>query len=373
MSELQDILAASATLPRGDASAVLATVMQVQGSTYRRPGARMLILGDGRSVGLISGGCVDTDLRERAAKVMASGEPSLVTYDSTSPQDIVMGLGIGCSGVMHTLLEPCDPWAEDSHLKFIADSLRGRAAAAVATVYEVTGKSGIRIGSRMMINRAGTWENQITDPDLSERISAACREALKSGASAAVQYPTATGSARVFIEHIAPPQSLLIFGAGAGAFPLARLAGELGWHVTVIDHRPAYATRESFPGAEAVILSEPGEIESHVTLLPGDATVIMTHNFNTDCLLLRSLLASPVRYVGLLGPRAKAEMLLDRLRHEGFDPTGEQLARLYAPVGLDIGAESPQEIALAIVAEIRMVLADRHGGSLRNRTTPIHQ
>jgi xanthine/CO dehydrogenase XdhC/CoxF family maturation factor len=329
----------------------------------------MIIASDGNTTGLISGGCVDADLRERAQAVIDSGIPSLVTYDSTSPQDIVMGLGIGCNGVMNTLLEPL---AGADHLEFIASAVRDRTPAVVATVFASSGSLRTQPAHRIMATGKDTV-GEIPDAELAQAILGECRAVLTTSVSHAGSYIVPAGSASVFFEAIRPPLALAVFGGGADAVPLARLAKELGWHVSIIDHRPAYAQPALFPEADRVVLAEPGQLAGRIPPDDIDVAVIMTHNFMTDAALLRELLPSAARYVGLLGPKNKSRMLLAKLRDEGFIASPQQCAKFYAPVGIDIGSETPQEIALAIVAEIQMVLAGRTGGSLRDRSQPIHQ
>ncbi len=371
MNELRQILESVSTLARLHIPSVLATVVDVQGSTYRRPGARMLMPDEGPAVGLISGGCVDTDLREHAADVIRTGMPRLVTYDSTSPADIVFGLGIGCNGIMKTLLERLDGPAD--YLKFIAESLDSRQRSVAATVFSGEGQSRNEVGARLMLGRNGPMTGNIRDAQLRALLERDAEKAMESGTSGVVRHELASGSANAFIEVIEPPLSLVIFGAGPDALPLAGIAGELGWHVTIVDRRPAYARKEFFPTADRVILADQQGAYPQIPLSPNDAAVIMTHNFEQDRQFLKLMLLSPVRYIGLLGPKHKAELLLRSLEEEGVTLTDEQHARLYGPVGLDIGAETPQEIALAIAGEIQMVLAGREGGPLRNRQRPIHR
>jgi xanthine/CO dehydrogenase XdhC/CoxF family maturation factor len=181
------------------------------------------------------------------------------------------------------------------------------------------------------------------------------------------------GEAEAFIEYIPSPFSLFVFGAGPDAAPLVRMAKELGWHVTVVDWRPAYVTRESFPSADELVLARPEETRDAFAVPRGAAAVIMTHNFDSDVALVRSLLASGALFVGLLGPRAKGDLLLERLAEEGIIPTEDDIARFHSPVGLDIGAETPEEIALAILAEIQATVRERPGTPLRQREGPIHR
>ena len=181
------------------------------------------------------------------------------------------------------------------------------------------------------------------------------------------------GEAHVFLEVIAPPLPLVIFGAGHDAVPLIRLAKEqMGWNVTLVDHRAAWATPQRFPWADSIIVCSPQEVARRVPLTPNAAALVMTHQFPCDVALIRELLPSPAGYIGLLGPRRRTERLLSELAGEGFVVTEEQRTRLHGPVGLDIGADSPEQIALSIVAEIQAVTAGRGGGQLREQSGAIH-
>jgi xanthine/CO dehydrogenase XdhC/CoxF family maturation factor len=223
-----------------------------------------------------------------------------------------------------------------------------------------------------MLHPDNTVTSEIGDSKLALAITEDAFAVLRNGRSNVKIYRLSAGSAEVLIEVIQPPTPLVIFGAGHDAVPVARLAKELGWHVSVVDSRPAYATPERFPLADVVILTRLEATLERVSIDSRTVAVVMTHNYLHDRKLLQTLLPSPLRYLGLLGPKSRAERLLQELRQEGFVPTNEQLCRLYSPVGIDIGADTPEEIALAIVAEIQAVIANRSGGLLRDRKGSIH-
>jgi xanthine/CO dehydrogenase XdhC/CoxF family maturation factor len=218
----------------------------------------------------------------------------------------------------------------------------------------------------------GTVKSDIEDTALLAQIREDAQKALDNNRSTVKVYPLPLGKAEVFIEVIQPPVPLMIFGAGHDAVPLVRLAQELGWYVTVVDSRQADATRERFPSADEVILSRPESIGDRIGLDNRTVAVVMTHNYLHDLEILKTLLLSPVRYLGILGPKSRTGKLLQDLQEQGITPTENQLQHLYSPVGLDIGADTPEEIALSIVAEIQGVLANHSGGSLRNKLGPIH-
>lgn len=302
--------------------AALATVCEVKGSAYRRPGARMLLVADGRSAGVINGGCLDADLWARARQVMALGQPQRACYDTTSSEDIVWGLGLGCRGVVKILIEP----VED--LAWLRDEVT------IAAVFE-----GDSPGTIVLENATNT-QSGVVD--------------LECG--------------RAWVETFQSAPPLWVFGAGADVVPLVSLAQVLGWDTHVIDPRAPHAERRPLLPSRYV----PAERTGELLMTPRAACVLMTHNFLHDADILRALLPSPAFYVGALGPKRRAEEMLGFLKKQGFVPTEEQRAKLHAPIGLDIGAETPEEIALSILAELRAATTGRNGGFLRAREATIH-
>ncbi|HEX8465947.1 MAG TPA: XdhC family protein [Abditibacterium sp.] len=306
-------------------TSVLATVVEVRGSAYRRPGARMLLTNDGRSAGVINGGCLDGDLHARAQIVLETRQAQLAVYDTTSNQDIVFGLGLGCRGVVKILLEPA------RNLDFLRENK------VVEVVFE-----GDNLGSRL---HEASFEGR---PQIIE-----------------------TAEGRAFIETLEAPQPLFIFGAGADVVPLDNIGRAVGWNVQILDLRSPSPSRMTF--VEATHLAP--ENLSQLEIPDGAACVIMTHNFLHDLELLKHLLPSSAAYIGILGPRRRTDELLEKLGSEsllsGISPSQSQLERLFAPIGLDLGAETPEEIALSIVAEIQKVKRTKSGASLREKPT-IH-
>jgi xanthine/CO dehydrogenase XdhC/CoxF family maturation factor len=289
-------LALADAAERGE-PALLATVVNVDGSTYRGTGARMVVRADGSTVGAVSGGCLEADIVARAAELFTTHTPELAHYDTRGSDDEVLGLGLGCRGVLDVQLEP-----------LAGDAL----------------------------------QRAITD-------LAALRE-------------------RTAVR-------LLVCGGGTDAIPVARIAAAVGWLVTVVDHRPTFATAARFPDAERVLqldaVREPASLASALALDRFAAAVSMAHAASHDRAYLHALLGVPsLRYLGVLGPRRRTLELLDGTPHLA---AGALPPHLYAPIGLDLGAETPDEIALAIVSEIAAVLAGRPAVSLRERGGPIHE
>ncbi len=370
MKELSEIVSAAELLRKSGHKGALATVVKVQGSAYRRPGARMLFSERGREAGFVSAGCLEADLMERARKVMSSNLPALVSYDTSSTDDLIMGLGLGCNGTVEILLEPLNE-KMDSKLRFLRSLVEKKQFGVLATVFREKGSSGL-IGRALTVSSDRSVHNDFMNAELAGMVALDAMNVLRAGLSASNRYEAKNASVEMLIEAILPPLPLVIFGAGPDAQPLIKFAHELGWHTTMVDHRPAYATKENFPLADAVIVSRPEELSKHLEIEPQTVAIIMTHNFPTELKLLRLLLPSQARYVGLLGPKSKFDLLSQHLRQEGFEPTKEQLKKLHTPVGLDIGAETPEEIAFSVIAEIKAVIEGRGAGFLKNLDGPIH-
>ena len=370
MKELAAILSAHSRQP--DKAAALATLVQTSGSTYRRPGARMWISSGGESVGSISGGCLERDVIEKAQAVIQNGQPLLLTYDTTAEEDLVFGAGMGCKGTVHILVEPVLPGSPAAGLiQFVNHLFQRRQSGAVATVFRLQGIAPARLGDHLMLDPDGAVSGKIQDPGLQSKMLAAARAALPASRPATVELELAGGKTDVFVEVIHAPAPLVIFGAGYDAAPLARLAKEVGFHVTVADVRPAYARPDRFPEADAVVVLRPEEI-ARLALNERTAAVIMSHNYLTDRAFLKALLPLPLRYLGLMGPKDRAQKMIRELRQEGFAAGEAMLRQIHNPVGLDIGAENPEQIALAILAEIQAVLSGHAGGLLRDKRSSIH-
>ncbi len=370
MKELSEIVSAAELLRKSGKKGALATVVRVQGSAYRRPGARMLFSERGREAGFVSAGCLETDLMERARKVMSSNLPVLISYDTSSTDDLIMGLGLGCNGMVEILLEPLNE-NMDFKLRFLRSLVDKKQSGAMATVFRQQGFSG-GLGRALAVASDKNTLNNFNNVELAGLVTRDALSVLRSGLSATKKYELKNATVEMSIEAILPTLPLVIFGAGPDAQPLIKFAHELGWHTTLVDHRPAFATKENFPLADAVIVSHAEELSKHFEIDSQTVAIIMTHNFPTELKLLRLLLPSPARYVGLLGPKNKFDLLSQHLSQEGFEPTKEQLIKLHTPIGLDIGAETPDEIAFSIIAEIKAVIEGRKAGFLKNLDGPIH-
>ncbi len=326
---------------QGAGAGVLATLVSVAGSTYRKPGARMLIMGDGTCHGLLSGGCLEADLALHAREVLESGTARAVEYDMRVADDALFGIGAGCEGAMRVLLEPAGAGS-------LASPALGEAAAATRS-----GRSTALIVVHESANLTlGTYRGTVPLPP---ELTRACADAVAHRTSQDVIFEFQGRRTRAFVQFLAPPPHLLICGAGPDAEALASAAAALDWRVSVTDHRPAYAVAARFPRA-AVTCAPPRSLRSGLQLDGCHAAVVMSHHLNSDVAYLRELSEAGIPgYVGLLGPAARRRRISTEL-----GPAVEALAgRLRGPVGLDIGAVTPQGIALSIISDIHAWLAGR--------------
>ena len=330
MKEIQSIVR-EVTAPEASAS-VLATLVSVRGSSYRRPGARLLVGAGGSRIGSISGGCLEADVIARAERVMATGIAETVTYDTTTENDLVWGVGLGCQGVVEVLVEklpPASVWA-----RTVAENFAARRPTWLAVAFRPN--NGAVLGTRL----ADSVDDAATDG--------------------------------VFLQTLSPPPMLAVFGAGDNAQPLVQLAVDFGWAVTVADPRSALVTSERFPGARAVVAGSADELVERVAPEPNAPAVVMTHRYDFDLAVVRDLLDRPLAYLGLQGPKQRTHRMLAELGRSAEDVPAGDRPRLHAPVGLDIGAETPEQIAVAVIAEMQSVLSGRNGRPLHERTRPIH-
>ncbi|MEH1913229.1 XdhC family protein [Nostoc sp.] len=372
MNELQAILEGFESSQKSGEMTFLATVVKTQGSTYRRSGAKMLMTNTGRTIGTISAGCLEKDVFEHTQQRMSDGESIVVTYDSTASEDILWGFGLGCNGIVQVLIERLERKSTPNAIAFIQECFHKKHLGIIATVFAFEGAVKVKLGSRLLLYPDGKIITDIKDANLIQSLLADSQAAFANQKSRVNNYQLPLGSAEVFIEVIQPPTPLVIFGAGYDAIPVAQFAQALGWDVTVVDCRANEATKARFPIACDVILTR-REIVKQVFIDVNTVAVVMTHNYLDDLEILKTLLPSPARYIGVLGPKARTERLLEDLGSQGIIYTTEQLTRLHGPIGIDIGADTPEEIAIAIIAEIQAVLTNRNGNFLRNRNQPIHQ
>ena len=323
MSELCPILDA---IHSGEGPFLLATLVRVEGSSYRQPGARLLMDANGPVQGSLSGGCLEADVFARGQDCFSDGKPRLLRYDLRADLDLIWGTGSGCEGVAEILVERLE---NATWITRVEEALLERRSSRMALRLDEA-----RLGERLLL----------ANEDL-------CEEA------------------DLFVEEFKPPIALWIFGAGDDAKPLAGMAKALGLFVGLVDHRPAFARPQRFPEADVVKCLRPSMGLAEIPLDGRSAAILLTHHFEMDSGWIKLLMPSKAGYVGLMGHRRRGQRMLSELETPG---TSEQLARFYSPVGLDLGSESPETIALAILAEIQAVFGGGQSIHLRDAQGAIH-
>lgn len=368
------LLQALDELTTGQQDAVLATVVKVEGSAYRRPGARMLIPQIGGSVGTVSGGCLEGDLAKKAWWLTEAGKPVIRSYSTgvvaeEADEEEELAFGLGCNGTVHILLERVPAGQPALPLALLRQVQGQRAPAVLATVIASSDHS-VCLGERCAIDPAGALHLQVTQMHLARVLESDMRALLELRRSASQRYRLAGGEVEVLFEYLAPPRKLVVFGAGHDAQPLVSLARQQGWHVSVVDARSHFARREYFPEANEVLHLGLERQHDLAALVADAAVVVMSHSYSQDRHWLEQALRLQPAYIGQLGPRSRTERLLDDM-----GPTSRALPgyeRLHYPMGLDIGGDAPENVALSVLAEITGHFNGRSGGMLRERTAPIH-
>lgn len=349
---------------RDDDALVLATVIGTVGSTYRKPGAMMLVAPGGAYEGLISGGCLEGDLLHHAAAVFASGEPSLLTYDMHADEELVWNLGLGCDGVIHLLLQRLDRERDFDFMAQLEACHGARRPVMLALVTQADG--ALPLGAFGMADCSDISVGDAQLRSLLEDLCDPCRDLGRglgrdhwpSWRYQNVRIGTDL-QATALVVNVPPRTRVLICGAGPDAVPMARACAELDWEVLVVDHRPAFARADRFPPGCTVLQSRPERLAQALDPASVDAAVIMSHHLENDAAYLAAVAPHGLRYVGVLGPRARRDRLCE------MAGCGERA--VFGPVGLDIGAELPASIALSVAAEIHAVLNRRDGQFLTRR------
>ena len=370
MKEFKSIVAEYQKIDFSQRKAALATVVKVRGSSYRSPGARMLITDDGKWVGSISGGCLEGDALRKARQVMADKTPFTVTYDTREESNQNLGIGLGCNGVIDVLIEPIDYNDINNTAHFFENILSLNTPVALATVFASTEKG--QTGKKILL-KPNSEQATSADQPLEKLIHADLLKVFESKKSEAKKYAHGENETEVFIELIQPSVSLIIFGGGFDARPVSQLAKSLGWNVSVTDECVAHIAPLFFPSADKLSLCQRNFIDRDFDITPYTACVLMSHNYEYDRDVLKKLIKTETPYIGILGPRKRFDKMLTEFQSEGIQLTTEEFSRIHSPIGLDIGAEAPDEIAISIVSEIQSKFSNRSGGFLKYRNGPIHQ
>lgn len=352
-AEWRALIDAVGGLPEGAPTAALATLIRTRGSTFRRAGTRMLVHADGRVVCELSGGCPQRDIVERARAVMRDGKPVRVAYNAESGLDVLMEMG--CGGELEVLIEPVERTSAMRWLAPLDACLRERRPATLATWFA---RDGVTLAAR----RALADGTEANTPECDALRTALARP--RPDRAIVIAIPGADGRDEVLLEPVQPPHALVVIGGNTTSHALLRLADALGWQTTLVDNDPRRLDVAGLPTRPATRCAEPARLRKTVTFDLHTSVVVMTHSLERDTAYLRALEEVPLAYVGALSSRERAARLLDELEAPGW--------ALHAPTGLDIGANTPEEIALAIAAEILAVQRARAGGPLRANAGAIH-
>lgn len=376
MREFGQIIAAFDELISEGKPAALATVVAIGGSSYRRPGARMLVAADGRIWGGISGGCLERDVARRARSVIEQVEPVLCRYDTTeSPGDLesdllldlgrTPGVALGCRGAIDLFIERVSAHSPGP-IPLIVKGVRQRVSTRYATLIRKSAQVQAPLGTRFFIDEDANSRHPSIDPELACTASAAIHGDSDSKYGSVQRVCLREHqSADLYVETLRPPQSIVVFGGGSDVVPVTELAKALGWHVTIVAGAGSIGARERFATADVLCITDMSDPVDGVVPEPHAAVVLMTHDFPQDAKILRSLAGRSICYLGILGPRSRTERLLAQT-------DSASLWNIFSPAGLDLGADNPELIALAIISEIQAVLAGRPGGLLRDRPGPIY-
>ena len=358
--EIDQLLDAIGRARQSGERAALATIVRIRGSAYRREGTRMLIRSDGTYECSLSGGCLEPSVAEAAVRVIDSGEPVVVNYDLAD--DSLWGLGMGCSGAIDVRIERLDEVERDETMRaWLAALERGDAAALVTPLSGVSGRLLVRADGEPL----GELNDRVVMHEAVGRALARLRAAFpQSGAEL-------LASGELFFEISGPAPTLVVFGAGPDAAPLAQHAWALGFAVTMVDVRSAYLTNERFPTA-TLVPAHFSQFETMAPIRPGSFVLVMNHHLERDEESLRHALDSGAEYIGVLGPRSRYERLLSGLAARGYVPSASKLSRVHSPVGLAIGAETPREVAVSILAELLALRRGFEGGFLSSRPGTLH-
>ncbi len=364
MKELNDIILAYNKAVLQKKQTALVTVVHVEGSSYRRPGARMLVTEDGEITGAISGGCLEGDALRKAQFAIFQQKNKLEIYDTSDEEDVKFGVQLGCNGIVYILFEPIQNDNANNPVNLLQKVVKKRKDAVLLTQFNLD-KNAEQKGTCGLVSEDENIFNEEIKPLITE-----CHHALANKSSDIRHYQN--GHSALF-QFIPPAMQLIIIGAGNDAQPLMEMASLLGWKIIIIDGRLTHATRQRFPKAGKVIVAKPKDILSQLFVDEQTAFVLMTHNYNYDIEALEQLIKTNCNYIGVLGPKKKLRKMFDELHEKDVIINDEQFSKIYGPVGLDIGAETSEEIALSVIAEIKAVFEIRNGASLKNRRTEIHE
>ncbi len=363
MKEIKAIINAYNSIDFTSTKASLATVARVEGSSYRRAGARMLVLDNGTYMGGISGGCLEGDALRRAQKAIAQDKPSIITYDTTQDDGAQIGVGLGCNGIIDVLFTPLSKEDKSNPVELLSTLTETRIPKVVVTI---TGSKENLLGKNFIYENDDQFSKVFAMPDLLWPVLKDLHHSIERQSSATISYKDA--DVKLFIEVLLPVTHLVLYGGNYDIYSMSKCATELGWNVTVVMNIQKASKQLYDIGIKAINNkgAEKPAIDGYT------AVVLMAHDYKTDLSNLQQMLATDTKYIGMLGPRKRSQKMFDAMMNEGNAVSEENMQRIFSPAGLDIGAATPEEIALAICAEIRSVFAGRTGTSLRLREGTIY-
>jgi xanthine dehydrogenase accessory factor len=373
MKEFQSIIQAYEKAKAQKTGCVLATVVHVEGSSYRSAGARMLVDENGFMTGAISGGCLEGDALRKALHALDQGKNKLITYDTSDEEDAVIGAQLGCNGIIQVLFEPIRFENPANPVELLKRAVKSGKKAVMVSLFNLQ-KSKPQTGTAFFFSHEYHLTGFEGNRKLADQLQADAENAINRLSSRFIEYHFEDEQLNAFLYVYIPPPSLVLVGAGNDARILSEMAELLGWNITVTDGRPTHANTDRFSNSCRVIVTKPEQILENITIDDQTVFVLLTHNYNYDLAVLKLLLdKSEIPYIGILGPLKKYQRMLDDLKSDGVEPSAEQLERIYAPVGLDIGAETPSEIGLSILSEIQAVLSSSDASHLREIEGSIHK
>jgi len=372
LKEISEIINAYDKAVLAGKSTALATVVHVDGSSYRRPGARMLVDDEGFLTGAISGGCLEGDALRKAMLALSQQKTKLVTYDTSNEDDMTIGIQLGCAGIIQVLFEPINNSSPYNPIELIRELISRRQHAVLLTLFNLDNKNQEQRGTCLLLQEDGILRGDIQHQDFQDALVNDMKDVLQSGKSIFKSYVDQHESSTAFIEFMQPAVSLVIVGAGNDAIPIMQIANTLGWDIRVVDGRNTHAKPEKFQTACQVLVSKPEEVLGQLPIDDRTAFVMMTHNYNYDIAMLKALLPMDIPYIGMLGPKKKTARMLKEIQDAGLKIDDKMLEKVYGPTGLELGAETPEEIALSITAEILSVMNGTPGGQLKRKNDVIH-
>jgi xanthine/CO dehydrogenase XdhC/CoxF family maturation factor len=361
MQEIAQIVKAYEMAIKQGKKTALATVVHVSGSSYRRPGARMLVTEDGMMTGAISGGCLEGDALRKAALAIAQEKNKLVIYDTTDEDDAKLGIQLGCNGIVSILFEPILDGAENNPINVLRDSISNRSVSLIFTIF-----------SKDHLKQLGTFSFTSLPPIVREIIEKDILQVSTTRKSLHRDLVFEDILSYCFIECCEPSITLVIVGAGNDAIPLAKMADVIGWNISIVDGRATHANSQRFPEINNRIVGKPHEIIDKLIIDERTAFVLMTHNYNYDLSMLECLQGKGFGYLGLLGPASKRDRMLSELQQKGIVFSENEKGKIFGPTGLNLGAETADEIALSICSEIMSFINKTTAIQLREKLDPIH-